>query len=227
MATIINADTSDGLKLTSDTSGQIDFQSAGSTKAQISSTGLTVIEQENVSMSSAAAGQLQLLGPGYAFAVALDASAAHLYHNSGARDLVLGVNETEQMRLTPAGDLKFNSGFGSVGTAYGCRAWVNFNGTGTVAIRESGNVSSITDNGIGNYTINFTNNMPDTNYCVNGTCLGGSTSGSNYLIFGGKNANTTNTQTTSAVQITLAYVSSISGNGGLLDHTVISASIFR
>ena len=44
------------------------------------------------------------------------------------------------------------------------RAWVNFNGTGTVAIRASGNVSSITDNGTGNYTVNFTTAMPDANY---------------------------------------------------------------
>jgi hypothetical protein len=48
--------------------------------------------------------------------------------------------------------------------AYLCRAWVNFNGTGTVAIRASGNVSSITDNSTGNYTVNFTTAMPDANY---------------------------------------------------------------
>jgi hypothetical protein len=52
------------------------------------------------------------------------------------------------------------------GTApiYPCRAWVNFNGTGTPAIRASGNVSSITDNGTGDYTLNFTTAMPDVNY---------------------------------------------------------------
>ena len=49
--------------------------------------------------------------------------------------------------------------------AYACRAWVNFNGTGTVTIRASGNVSSITDNGTGDYTVNFTTAMPDANYC--------------------------------------------------------------
>jgi hypothetical protein len=47
---------------------------------------------------------------------------------------------------------------------FGCRAWVNFNGTGTVAIRASGNVSSITDNGTGDYTVNFTTAMADANY---------------------------------------------------------------
>ena len=45
-----------------------------------------------------------------------------------------------------------------------CKAWVNFNGTGTVAIRESYNVSTITDNGTGDYTVNFTTAMPDANY---------------------------------------------------------------
>jgi hypothetical protein len=62
------------------------------------------------------------------------------------------------------GAFQFNSGYGSVATAYGCRAWVNFNGTGTVAIRASGNVSSISDLGVGSYTINFSTAMPDANY---------------------------------------------------------------
>jgi ribosomal protein L13 len=46
------------------------------------------------------------------------------------------------------------------------KAWVNFNGTGTVAIRASGNVSSVTDNGTGNYFVNFTTAMTDLNYCT-------------------------------------------------------------
>lgn len=46
------------------------------------------------------------------------------------------------------------------------KAWVNFNGTGTVSIRRAFNVSSITDNGVGDYTVNFTNAMTDANYCV-------------------------------------------------------------
>jgi hypothetical protein len=56
--------------------------------------------------------------------------------------------------------------FNASGSApvYACRAWVNFNGTGTPAIRESGNVTSITDNGTGDYTVNLTTAMPDANY---------------------------------------------------------------
>lgn len=50
--------------------------------------------------------------------------------------------------------------------SFQCRAWVNFNGTGTVAIRASGNVSSVTDNTTGDYTVNFATAMPDANYAV-------------------------------------------------------------
>jgi hypothetical protein len=70
-------------------------------------------------------------------------------------------------------DILMNSG-ASVGDPAGtapcsfARAWVNFNGTGTVAIRNSGNVTSITDNGTGDYTVNFTTAMPDENYAMIG-----------------------------------------------------------
>jgi hypothetical protein len=50
------------------------------------------------------------------------------------------------------------------------KAWVNFNGTGTVAIRASYNVSSITDNGTGDYTVNFTNAFADADYSIVGSC---------------------------------------------------------
>jgi hypothetical protein len=78
-------------------------------------------------------------------------------------------------------NFKFNSGYGSVATAYGCRAWVNFDGTGTPSIRASGNVSSITDNNTGNYTVNFTTAMPDTNYAVIGSIQSISTSNRNQV----------------------------------------------
>lgn len=62
------------------------------------------------------------------------------------------------------GDDNFDSAYGAA-----LKAWVNFNGTGTVAIRAALNVSSITDNGTGDYTVNFATPMPDANYCVQGT----------------------------------------------------------
>lgn len=62
------------------------------------------------------------------------------------------------------------------------RAWVNFDGTGTVAIRSDGNVSSITDLAVGNYTANFSNSFSDANYCW--TMGGGlSNSGTNWNEF--------------------------------------------
>ena len=91
---------------------------------------------------------------------------------------VLGVTSTGTSvtgTQSVSGNLSFNSGYGSSAVAYGCRAWVNFNGTGTPAIRGSGNVSSITDNGTGDYTVNFTTAMPDANY---GYALSGSQVGS-------------------------------------------------
>jgi len=94
----------------------------------------------------------------------------HAYISSATNgDMTFGTGTggvAERARITTGGDFLFNSGYGSVATAFGCRAWVNFNGTGTVAIRASGNVSSITDNGTGNYTVNFTTAMPDSNYSV-------------------------------------------------------------
>jgi hypothetical protein len=115
----------------------------------------------------------------------------------------------------------FNSGYGSVATAYGCRAWVNFNGTGTVAIRASGNVSSITDNGTGDYTVNFIAAMPNVNYatCAN---AGPAPATGNYSLatyyFGG-------TYSTSAVQI--ATYRQASGTPTLTDYSIVSVAIFR
>jgi len=71
---------------------------------------------------------------------------------------------TERMRIDSSGNLLFNSGYGSVATAYGCRAWCSLNGTGTIAIRGSGNISSVTDLDTGNYQYNFATAMPDANY---------------------------------------------------------------
>jgi hypothetical protein len=105
-------------------------------------------------------------------------------NSSGAHQLSIGVSNNsatpvEQVRIDKIGGFYFNSGYGSVGAAYGCRAWVNFDGTGTPAIRGSGNVSSITDSGTGLFYVNFTTAMPDTNFAtsalaryVNGTGIG-------------------------------------------------------
>lgn len=75
-------------------------------------------------------------------------------------------NGTESMRIDSSSNLLFNSGFGSVATAYGVRAWVYVSTPSSATIGGSANVSSVVRRSIGNYTVNFTNAMPDTNYAV-------------------------------------------------------------
>lgn len=93
---------------------------------------------------------------------------------TAAGDLIYGLGTGMLARLAKgsAGQvLQMNAGATApewVDAGYKCRAWVNFNGTGTVSIRGAGNVASITDNGTGDYTINFATPMPDTNYTVTG-----------------------------------------------------------
>lgn len=83
--------------------------------------------------------------------------------------------------------------------SYSARAWVNFNGTGTVAIRASGNVSSITDNGVGDYTVNFTTAMADANYSASG-CY--SDSGNTaFVIASATSGGAPTTMTTSAIRV--------------------------
>lgn len=65
--------------------------------------------------------------------------------------------------------------------SYSARAWVNFNGTGTVAIRSSANVTSITDNGTGYYTVNITTALPDANYAVSVVCFAGTSTNDAYV----------------------------------------------
>lgn len=113
---------------------------------------------------------------------------------------------------------KFNSGYGSVATAYGCRAWVNFNGTGTVAIRASGNVTSITDNGTGDYTVNFTNAMPDVNYSTVANTGNGAGSGAGYGVIAPYLSNP------STSSIRFGCWGTV---GSFIDHSFVNAAVFR
>lgn len=124
-------------------------------------------------------------------------------------------SSTQRMLIDSSGNFGFNSGYGSVATAYGCRAWVNFNGTGVVAIRASGNVSSITDTNVGRYTVNFTNAMPDANYCV---ALGGD----NITGVGNAVLNTDGTYNTSGISISLTDTTNT-----YRDDNFVNVAIFR
>ena len=109
----------------------------------------------------------------------------------------------------------FKDGNGTqIGTL--CRAWVNFNGTGTVAIRASFNVSSITDRGTGSYTINLITALPDTSAAVSGM--------------------TANTTSGKAVVTALSFPSTSSidfstsatlGGGAVEDSSIVTIAVFR
>ena len=162
---IIAAGTSSGTALvsTGDTNGTLVIQTNGTTVAATFGTdqkltlagALVTTGVSTFAAGSAAAPSITTTG---------DTNTGVFFYAADTIDFTEGGAATGQ--FDSSGNFKFNSGYGSVATAFGCRAWVNFNGTGTVAIRASGNVSSITDNGTGDYTVNFTTAMPDADYAI-------------------------------------------------------------
>jgi hypothetical protein len=234
MPSIISTKTSGGggIAVTGDTSGVMELASANGTTA------VTIDASQNVGIgTSSPASKLQVSSSNASVYVGLNLEntnavgstsgvklawtqggtvkssiVANTYGNDYMAFNV--ASDTERMRITSTGLLQFNSGYGSVATAFGCRAWVNFNGTGTVAIRASGNVTSITDNGTGSYTVNFTTAMPDANYSVvttvahaGGVTRSTSCDASNYL--------------TSSVALIAGYSTS------QYDPSVVNAAVFR
>jgi hypothetical protein len=117
-------------------------------------------------------------------------------------------------------NLQDTSGGNSLTTAQiyngAAKAWVNFNGMGTVAIRAQFNVSSITDNGTGDYTVNFTTAMTDTNYAV-------VTGAQNY----GTNTNTATNIHQGATPTTSAFRLQHIENSVVADASQLAVAIFR
>jgi hypothetical protein len=115
----------------------------------------------------------------------------------------------------------FNSGYGSAATAFGCRAWVNFDGDAGSGntIRASGNVSSVVRSGTGNYYLNFATAMPDTNYCLTGTALAIGTSTTDFS--GDETSQRTTTRTGGF------YTRRSEGSFGSLNAAIIQVLIHR
>lgn len=179
---------------------------AGFTSTNTNSAGYSTLQLKNTGAS----------GRSYTIAVGGSTSAnAGLFY---VYDDTAGAN---RLNITSTGLLQFNSGYGSAATAYGCRAWVNFNGSGTVSIRGSGNVSSITDGGVGIYTVNLTTAMPDTNYAVTlaGRLETGSTSNQGYANLGGVSG----TYSTSAFAVNTLRTD----NDQFIDASIVGAAVFR
>jgi hypothetical protein len=101
------------------------------------------------------------------------------------------------------------------------KAWVNFDGTSTVSIRSSFNVSSITDNGTGDYTVNFTNALPNTNYAITGFVRRDNDVGG---VFSVLSAIQTSTKTTAACRIGSFF--QLSGSTSPFDSPEVDVIIF-
>ena len=135
---------------------------------------------------------------------------------SAADTVDITTGGTQRGQFDSSGNFKFNSGYGSVATAYGCRAWVNFNGTGTIAIRGSAGVTSLTDNGVGQYTINLSFTMPDSNYAVVGSA------GESNNTIGDRQLSTYPVNTTSC-----KVVSGQTATTNVYDATQVHVAVFR
>jgi hypothetical protein len=249
MASIINASTSGagGVVTTADASGQLELQTAGTTA-------VTVTSGQNVGIGASSPGyKLDIRSAGGSLPVAPDGIRVNLsgYTNDvysvrlftgadsggvpysqlmGPRDangwlaFTMGSSDQERMRITSTGDLRFDSGYGSVATAYGCRAWVNFDGTtntgGFCTIRGSGNVTSVADNGTGDYDVNFSTAMPDSNYSVIGTAKASNTTNYAAVSVASTDAGSTNL-------VKIFTMRQVSGNPARIDFSVVNVAVIR
>ena len=124
---------------------------------------------------------------------------------------------TGAVNVDASDNLQFDSGYGSTVTAYGIRAWVDYNGD-TNTINASGNISSVTDNATGNFTLNFSTAMPDTYYGLGCWVKDGTTAAANRVCM----ANSAATLTTSAVQV---YV--YSAGSSFFDPEKLTICVYR
>lgn len=309
MPSIINSDDgvssgTSGLKTTGGNDGILALQNNGTTNVTVTAAGNVGVGTSSPSVaanykviviqgSTTSAGgvlQLQTSDSSYQAQFYTDTNGTTI-SSTGNYSMRFQTNSTLQAAITSAGLFQFNSGYGSVATAYGCRAWVNFDGTAntnlsgtysqsgttvtvtatahgliagnsvysdittgtavdgtyTVAtvtdantftytagtslttsgnvtlrrntIRASGNVSSIADNGTGDYTVNFSTAMPDANYCFTIGYRGVSNNDTDYTpaLYTGSDP------TTSAIR----FVTNNMSLGSLTDINTVCVAIFR
>ena len=138
-----------------------------------------------------------------------------------AADIAAGAVTTAKVADANITAAKLSGAQSGSAPIYAARAWVNFNGTGTVAIRTSGNVSSITDNGTGDYTVNFTTAMPDADYATYGSCRPAAGGSPHYVFYVENKDNTA--RTTSAIRTFWLNPTSQSAQ----DVEVVSFAVFR
>jgi len=199
MASIINSTTTAGVTVTGDNSGSLQLATNNGTTA------VTIDTNQRAAFVAGTAALPAITTTG-------DTNTGIFFSAADTIDFAEGGTACGQ--FDSSANFKFNSGYGSVATAFGCRAWVNFNGVGTPAIRGSGNVSSITDNGTADYTVNFTTAMVDANYAV---VYGGATDWRTLGADGQANI------TTSGVRV----ITRLPSNASLSEVDSVALAIFR
>lgn len=136
--------------------------------------------------------------------------------------LGFSTNGVERLRIASNGSQSSVIPSGStLYPQFGARAWVNFNGTGTIAIVASGNVTSLTDNGVGDYSINFTTAMPDANYAVTGSATDNTNASANLMIIYSA------TSGGSGPSTTFVRISIVNTNSGAIDVSLVTAMVVR
>jgi hypothetical protein len=127
------------------------------------------------------------------------------------------------------GNGALQTAFAAPGAApmYACRAWVNFSGTGTVTIRASGNASSIADNNAGDYTVNFTNSMPDAEYCVLGATQRNTSANATGVHITCNTHSSATARSTGSVRVVTSVAGTGTEAGTPIDCEAVYVAIFR
>lgn len=136
---------------------------------------------------------------------------------SGDASLLTNIPAAQLTGDVPKAAMATNLNASGSAPFYVCRAWVNFDGTGTVSIRGSGNVSSITDTNVGQWTVNFTTALPDVNYSISGT-IGTPTANTGGYIY---------LQTGNAPQTSSCAIGAIRDTAGVTDADYIFFQAYR
>ncbi len=140
--------------------------------------------------------------------------------SSSGSEIQFLIHDAEKAIITSDGDLKFNSGYGSAGTAYGVRAWIAFKATGNANVTRGSGNATMTDHGTGDFTMNFTTAMPDTGYSMVGTA--GHNSG--VIVLGLTGGGTGSSPTTTGFRFS---VRANYNNSSLMDEEYINLIVVR
>ena len=210
------------------------FGTNNTERMRLDSSGNLLVGKTAAAYSAAGRGLVEIYGTSTALLELRGGTATQFLYNDGTDlNFVMSnagaqrfyTNGTERARIDSSGQMSTTNAAGAVVKAYDARAWVNFNGTGTVAIRSSGNVTSITDNGVGDYTVNYTTAMSNANYATNVTAVS-TASGNTNVIAAGLYAPSTAGVGASSATTSSVRVSTRTSSGNQIDTDCVNVAVF-